>query len=65
MHILLTKRSQILKIFNKKILYQAQFGAFSKQILSILRLNHDEENPLFKTWDIYNVWQKIRKQNLE
>lgn len=31
----------------------------------MLWLNHGEENLLFKAQDIYNVWQKIRKENLE
>lgn len=31
----------------------------------MLWLNHGKANPLFKTRDVYNVWQKIREENLE
>lgn len=31
----------------------------------MLRLNHNKDNPLFKVQDVYNIWQKIREENLE
>lgn len=49
----------------QEISHQAHVGAPPKQTLSMLRLNHDKENPSFKARDVYNVRQKIRKENLE
>ena len=48
----------------QEISHQAQVDATQKQTLSMLRLNHDKENPL-KARDVYNIWHKIREENLE
>lgn len=34
-------------------------------MFSILDLNNNKKNLLFKIQNIYNIWQKIRKENLK
>lgn len=45
----------------KTIAQQVRVGAASNQILTSLRLDIDQENPLFKRSDIYNVKTNIRR----
>lgn len=44
----------------KEIAQQVRVGVSSNQILTTLRLDTDQENPLFKRSDIYNVKSHIR-----
>ncbi len=47
-----------------QIAHQAKAGTLPKQTLSLLRLEQDEENPMFKAHDIYNAGQILRKEAL-
>ncbi len=59
------QKAAITQDVQQQIPHQAQVGALPKLTLSILRLDNNKENSLFKARDVYNVRQKIREENLE
>ena len=44
--------------FQDSIVNQTRSGAKPREIISSLRLDHDEEYPIFKSRDVYNVKAK-------
>ena len=49
---------------HQEIAHQSRIGVSSSQILTGLRLDTDEETPLFKRTDIYNAKARIRRHAL-
>ncbi len=59
------RKAEMTQDVQQKISNLAQVSVSPKQTLSILRLDNNKENLLFKAQDVYNVGQKIREENLE
>ena len=63
-HSFLRKIATTQKIQNT-IINQTRIESRPSQILSFLRLNIDEKDLIFKSYDVYNIKNKIKNDALE
>ena len=58
------RKIELTQAIKETVANQTRTGSRPSQILSSLRLNQDEENPIFKASDIYNIKTSLRTEAL-